>query len=107
MTNNKPKIVRILQKEYFLPGVYRIECTATNRALFKEAQITWLEMRGYLDDLADGICYDNPEILTDFKKYGPQSFICDFVVYGREYIDSNKRKTALKEAKKSWPGQLY
>lgn len=109
MKKNKrePKIPRILKKEYFLPGVYRIECTTNKRAIFKEALFTWFEMRNYLDDLADGFCDDNPEILEDFLKYGQKSFVCDFVVYGLDYVDSTNRKNVLEQAKKSWLGQLY
>jgi hypothetical protein len=93
--------------EFSRPGVFKVVCIPKNCALFVEAEGSIFRIHSaFFDTLYDGTC-PIPELLEDWKLYGRDQFDSDFVVYGPEFYNREKRLAALEKAKQEWTGSLY
>lgn len=91
---------------YAYPGVLQLECIPENRAYIIDVLNVFLDSATLFEELYFGT-YKNQELVKDFKKYGNDSFKYSVVVCDVDYLDEEKRKAALADAKTAWKGELY
>lgn len=83
----------------FRPGIYKIECTTVNRALFGDDIVGEAGIQKILKDLRDGTC-ENKRMLEDYETDGLDSFNCEIIISGDRFHNYKLRLAALEEAKK-------
>lgn len=88
------------------PGIFRYECIPRKKSYFGEGPWVICAAQDFIKDIHDGICPSH-KFLNDVKTYGLDNFTVELYVLDRSFFNDKKRKQALEDKKKSWPGEIY
>lgn len=88
------------------PGIFRITCLKNKKVYFGESNMLLIDLPFFAQKLAEGIC-ENSELLSDFKKFGPDGFAVELFLTSENLSDPRIRLKVFEAIKKAWPGELY
>ena len=92
--------------DFLEPGVLKLVCNKTGRALFWECENVLEEISQFKSNLVNHKL-DNVLLLEDYDNFGLESFSLFVVEMGAVLSNKEHRQAILTDAKNAWQGELY